>query len=273
MAITNPILRSDMPSTFPKFGTRRATDMTWGVCMAIYGPAGSGKSTLAAGAADSPDNSPLLIVDAEGGSRAVAHRADIEVLDVKSWKDIDDFTEAAKRTKDFPWKTVVFDNMSEYLSLLTNKVVGSGEDSPSQPQWGKITLEFLSFVRTWRDLSRRGINVILIAWEDEEKDEVGRVKHQLSFTPKIRSTFPGMIDIIGYLTVVDKSIVGERLLDFAPSSRTASKFRRSQDEGAMQIPLKIQYGIGKVPMADILTVLKGGGTWPKDKYSTTQPAR
>ena len=251
---------------FAKFKIRRASDMQWGVCMALYGAAGSGKSSLAASAADSEDGSPLVFLDAEGGSRAIAHRDDIEVIDVDSWKEIELFTRTAKSYSGFPWKTVVFDNMSEYLSMLNSLITGDGE-APSQPEWGKITLEFLSFIRTWRDLSKRGINVIFIAWEDEEKDDIGRVKHNLNFTPKIRKEFPGMIDIIGYLAVVDKSATHERLLDFSPSSRTAAKFRRSQTEAALAIPFKIQYGIDKMPMSDILKVLKGGGKWPDKKYT------
>lgn len=242
--------------------------------MALYGKAGSGKSTLASGAASAPMGAPVLFLDAEGGSRAVAHRPDINVIDVASWKEIDDFTEVAKKNKDaLPWKTIVFDNMSEYLSLLVFSITGNSEDAPTQPEWGKVTLEFLTFVRTWRDISRYGVNVIFIAWEDEEKDSIGRVKHNLHFTPKIRKEFPGMVDIIGYIEAVDRSPTQERVVDFSTSSKTVSKFRRSQDEAALAIPFQVRYGLNVEPMADIINVLKEGKAWPTAKYTVKTPTK
>ena len=238
--------------------------------MAVYGPAGSGKTTLAASAEDSEQwGRPVLLVDAEGGASAVADRKTVQVMDVTDWKTIESFTQTAIRMGDqFPYKTVVFDNLSEIVNMLVQHVTGDNE-TPSQPEWGKVTLAFLKFIRDWRELSRRGtVNVIYIAWEEEVRDEVGRAKYNLAFTPRIRRDFPGIIDIIAYLSVNEKSKDKyERTLDFAPSPRTVSKFRRAPTDAALSIPYQITYDLDHLPMGDLLAVLRGGEQWPSNKYA------
>ena len=141
--LTQPVTNED----FSKFKMHMASDAVYGVNILIYGPAGIGKSTFAAGAADSPMGAPLLFMDAEGGSKAISHRDDITVMDVDSWSMLEDFTKTAKKATSLPWKSIVFDNCSEILNIITKSVVGSDETAPSQPQWGKVAMEFLSFVR------------------------------------------------------------------------------------------------------------------------------
>ena len=260
---------------FAKFKARRASDVKYGVNILIYGQGGVGKSSFAATAADSPYGSPCLFLDAEGGSRAIAHRDDITVIDIKTWLELEDFTKVAGKALELPWKTVVMDNCSEFINLLTKQVVGTDESAPTQPQWGKMAMEFLSFIRDWRNIgTRTGTNIVFIAWDDEEKDEIGRSKHQLQMTPKLKREIPGMVDIIGFMSVNEKSGTEyRRIIDFAPSSKTVSKFRRSQTEAALEIPYRIEYGLKDSPLADMLAVLKGGEKWPSEKYAKYSKSR
>lgn len=237
-----------------------------GLCIAIYGVAGVGKTTLAAQCALSELGKPVLVIDAEGGSRAIAHMQDVYIADVKTWKEVLEVSQEVVKTKP-EFKTVILDNMSEFQQLNLKGITGGSV--PQIQHYGQNTNEMLNFVRLWRDVSRDlGINVIFIAWESPEKDEsTGAIKRDLGFTPSLAKQFPGIIDIVGYLTV---DIRGTRILEFAPSPRNAAKFRRSQSEIAMQIPLKLYYTIDEHPMVDLLNTLKGGEKWPVGRYTQKQ---
>lgn len=254
-------------SDFDKFKVRRASDAVYGVNILIYGPAGIGKSTVAAGAADSEMGAPLLFMDAEGGSKAISDRDDITVMDVDNWQTLEDFTKVAKKVVGpLPWKTIVFDNCSEIINLVTKSVVGSDETAPSQPQWGRVAMEFLSWVRDWRTIGRdSGTNIVFIAWDSEEKDEIGRVKYHLQATPKIQKELPGMVDIIGMLSANEKN--GKRIIDFTVNpKKSISKFRRSKADTALKIPNTIEFGLDVSPLADMIAVLRGGAEWPAASY-------
>lgn len=236
-----------------------------GMCIALYGTPGVGKTTLAAQAALSPLGSPVIIIDAEGGTRAVAHMDNVQVPEgIRTWKDIIDISDILARGG-HPFKTVVLDNMSEFQSWNMKSIVG--DKLPQIQDWGRNTNELLNFSRLWRDISRdTGVNVIFIAWESPEEDSssgVKIIKRDLGFTPSLAKQFPGLIDIVGHLTVNPS---GLRVLNFSPSNRSAAKFRRSQTEVAMQIPLQLTYGLNEFPMVDLLNTLKGGEPWPKGKY-------
>lgn len=256
-----------MIDTLGKFKLRPATiPPASGMCIAIYGAPGTGKTTLAAQAALSDLGKPVLVIDAEGGSRAIAHMKDVYIADVKTWQEVVDVSNTVANTKN-EFKTVVLDNMSEFQQMNLKRIVGNG--LPQIQHYGQNTNEMLGFVRLWRDIARdSGLNVIFIAWESPEKDEsTGIIKRDLGFTPSLAKQFPGIIDLVGYLTV-DNS--GTRILSFAPSTRTAAKFRRSQSEVAMQIPLTLYYGLNENPLVDLLNTLKGQLDWPTGKYLKKQ---
>jgi len=238
----------------------------WGVCMAIYGAPGVGKTTFAAGAADSEYGSPVLYLDAESGIRSISHREDIDVTQITSWSQVQAFINAYKMQAEPRWRTIVIDNMSE-LQTLSLKAAQGDSEMPQIQHYGKATSDILMFTRTCRDLARtRSVNFIMIAWESPERDEAtGIIKRDIGFTPALAKTFPGLIDQVGYLTSADQAPY-LRTLQFASSSRTAAKFRRSQSENASNIPLAFSYRLEDNPLADLLATLVGDKPWPKDKY-------
>lgn len=247
----------------------------FGVCGAIYGPGGVGKTTFAAGACESEFGAPVLDVDAEGGASAVSHISEskLSVAPVKSWKEIDALG-ANFSLAQFPWRTVLFDNMTEYASLALDAAKAKGgrgvNDQPQIQDYGTATRWILAFTRHWRDIARfTGINVVFIAWDSREKDdETGRISQRVNFTPALQSQFPGIVDIVGYLSTDPKIQLanqgGEylRWLNFSSNPRLDSKFRRSKNEHAKDIPLLIP----NPQFAHILDTIKGGKPWPKDYY-------
>jgi phage nucleotide-binding protein len=258
--------------TLGKFKLRPATTPpASGMCIAIYGVPGVGKTTLAAQAALSNLGKPVLVIDAEGGSRAIAHMQDVYIADVKTWKEVVDVSNTVANTKN-DFKTVVLDNMSEFQQIHMRSIV-TGNNMPEIRDWGRNSNEMLGFTRLWRDISRdQGLNVIFIAWEAPELDESSGakiIKRDLGFTPSLARQFPGIIDLVGHLTVDNQ---GTRILNFSPSNRTAAKFRRSQNEAAAKIPLTLYFGLNEYPLVDILNTLKGGLDWPQGKYLKKQQA-
>lgn len=278
----------------PKYTVRKASALMAevGVCFAIYGPPGAGKSTLAAQAADTDWGTPVGVIDAEGGFRAYGDK-DIDVFSVKDSDDkhdsgmgfsavesiLDDLV-AGKLVPDRPrhdgkllWGTIIVDNVSEvntfctYDTLRTVKRNIGMDDRPDQKDWGTTTSRMLLLIRRFRDFAQAtGTNVIFIAWDRAQEDKVtGVTKKDVAFNPALANQFPGLLDVVGYLTIDKKGI---RKLSFEASNTSAAKFRRNQSEAAMSIPAEFIYAFTDPhkPMVDLLNCLKGGVTFPRGRY-------
>jgi hypothetical protein len=258
---------------YGRFEVRSAAEaINQGYCMVLFSRAGSGKTTLAAGADDSPEDSPVMFVDAEGGTKVISHRKKVEVITVASWDEIKDLTAQFKRDPNLKWKTIILDNLSEFIQLAIKKIVGNATDQVSQPKWGDMAREVLALVRDYRDLARtRGINSIIVAWDSAEEDKAKRPLLTLNATPMLQRDLPGVVDIIGHIDPINGQ-PDRRLLNFEPSTQTIQKFRRVPSDAGRTIPYKIVYGLDNLPMADILAALKRGVPFPVEKYVVATPA-
>jgi len=240
-----------------------------GMCMILYGAAGVGKTPLAASCADSPHGAPTVFLDAEGGTQSIAHYSEdkLKVVQIYKWDELIRWSQQCfKDPRNYPFQTTVFDNLSEYY-MLAQRYITQDREMPSQPEYGKINQLIISFVEDWRDFTRRtGRNVIFIAWDDRDKDENSIVKSMLAFTPGVVKALPGKVDIIGHLSVHNNPPYYTRILNFAPSPKSQAKFRRSLLGNAQKIPYEIPFHLENMPMPDILSVLKGDGEWPTNKY-------
>jgi hypothetical protein len=88
----------------------------------------------------------------------------------------------------------------------------------------------------------------------------------LALTPAMRKEIPGIITIIGHVEVLQND-PDHRVLDFAPSPRSVSKFKRVKGSSAMNIPYRIYYGYDNMPLVDVLKSVKGElKDWPNTKY-------
>lgn len=268
----------------PKFATAPAStqpDVGW--CAAIYGPPGSGKTPIACDIIYSDFGSPAALLDIEGGSRSVAHLPS-DKLHVMyptegngtrrpwKWEDIRDIV---KWIRDEPesvlgYKTFIFDNMSEVQNIAIQWAKGDSPEVQIQHH-GKATAELLQMVRTLRDASQtKKLNILFIVWEAPETDAItGVVKRDVGFTPSFARQFPGLIDMVGYLSVESP---GKRKLSFEPSARTAARFRRSQVDRAKDITSEIKFGLGDYPVADLCNTLRGNAAWPAKYRLINTPA-
>lgn len=236
----------------------------WGISVVWYGAPGVGKTTVAVlGAADSEYGRPVLMVDAEGGARAVTHRKDVAVLKLRTIKELVDLLDVARRDSSFPYKTIVLDNLSEIQAISMRSIVGAG--LPSQADWNVNTNRMLGLVRAFRDVSaERGINTFFVAWDKKDEDQQTQlVRRELAFNPALAGQIPGIVDMVGFLSM---GVGEQRILTFAPSTKNQAKFRRDLSEAAQQIPLTMAYKPFDPILLDILATLKGGKPFPAQKY-------
>jgi hypothetical protein len=246
---------------------RKVTDLTdRGLCFIIYAQAGAGKTPLCAEAVFSEYASPMLDIDVENGTRSIRHlgkREDFDVVRPNRYQSVETLVAKLKQEKGAGYKGVMLDNCSE-LHMMIQRSVAGATDQPTQPEWGEINRIFLKIIEDFRDLAATTEMVVfLVCWDVDDKQENGRVKKQLMFTPQVQGLLPGKVDVIGHLSVnPDQS----RLLSFKQGPLTVAKFRRSLESNEAKIPLEIQFERKHHPFADILEVLKGGKNWPSENY-------
>lgn len=273
----------------PDYKIVKATEQgSWGVCFLLYSTSGAGKTTLAGSAANSKEHgAPVLFIDAEGSTRVVSDREDIDVIPINdlesgrggyAWPrilEVADDLAAGKHGLD-RYKTVVFDNLSEYNDACLRWVVRTfnrpnikPQDRPDQNDWGKSTAEMLMFVRRMRDYGRNsGTNIVFIAWEMAQMNDLGQqIGERLMFNPGLSKKLPGIVDSVGFLRVVDGK-TGQRELTFAASERTDAKFRRSGTEIASRIPDVMRWTNKEdCPLPSILATLRANTEFPTAKYN------
>jgi hypothetical protein len=208
-----------------------------------------------------------LHIDAEGGTDAIIDRKGVEVVSVYNWNQYQSVTRELIQQKGSGYKTICVDNLSEIANLSLTKIAGPTQ-GPEIQEWGEMFREVRQKIREYRDLARLyGVNVIFCCWDADEKDDRGVMKKDLALSPALRKQVPGLTTIIGHVAVLDDP--NARLLTFAAGPKTVAKFRRSRTAAAQKIPLQIRYSVDKLPLGDIIDVLKGGKEWDTKKYPPT----
>lgn len=268
--MTDQVTLKQRPKTIAGIKITPAKELVsteWGMCIALYGSPGVGKTTTAGKLAYSPYASPVLFLDEEGGTHVIKHIPNVDIAAIGNWAELSRVSgEITRLGSNCPYKTIVIDNMTEVQAMNLKAVAGTG--TPQIQHYNQSTAELLHFTRQWRDFARfNGINVVFIAWTSPEEDNssgIKIIKQDVGFTPSLARQFPGIVDIVGFLSVEGSQ--GVRVLSFAPSNRTAAKFRRAADDVSMKIPLTIKFNDRMSPLEDIIGTLKGGLPWPSEKY-------
>lgn len=238
------------------------------ICIGIYGGGGSGKTSVVAQIVLSLHGTPALLVDIEGGSTSVEHLKDfgLDIVKPKSWDDIKKIRASIKRG-DHGYKSIIWDNVSEIVNLCMRSITTL--KIPQIQHYGQVNSEMLEFIREQRDLARlEGINTLMVLWEEYEKDELMMMtRKKLNLSPKLAAAVPGIVTMMGRLTVVGKAKSNYiRRLSFAPSEDSDAKFRVRPDEEAAKIPLELYLRRDSTFLPDFLATIRDGKPFPVENY-------
>lgn len=198
----------------------------------LYGAPGAGKTHLAGTAQDHKMTSPIILLDVEGGTLTLRKRSDIDVIQVRSTKQVAEIHKSLYEENNGYYKTVVIDSLTELQKLdmrdimrdVVQKRPDLDEDVPSMREWGKSGEHIRRIVRAFRDLP---MNTIFTALVQNQQDEVGTVSFQPSLPGKLRTEVPGFLDIVGYLYTEPNGDSLDRVLQFASTKKVVAKDRTS----------------------------------------------
>lgn len=160
----------------------------------------------------------------------------IDVLRVESWDDLEDVLDILESgTK---YRSLGVDSLTEINYLVLREVTEmAGKMNPAKhdgelsqlQDYGRASTRMRRVIRSFRDLE---MNVFLTALPVENKDDTtGAVEIRPSLVGKLSEEIPGMLDIVGYMTVprLKPNSTGDeeprRTIHFQPTNKFRAKDR------------------------------------------------
>lgn len=166
--------------------------------MLIYGDPKRGKSWFAASAAEVAELSPVLVLDTEGGSSAIARDwKDVEVLEVDTHEKFDQAV-SALLSQPHKYKTVIIDTLGVAMDKA-EKFFGEKPENRNNKfgKWGDL--------KEWiTDMTRKlhaapFLSILVAHAQDDKDDQTGAVKTVPLLPGSAKNTLPAIPDIIGYM--------------------------------------------------------------------------
>ena len=166
--------------------------------MLIYGDPKRGKSWFAASAAEIKELSPVLVLDTEGGSSAIARDwKDVEVLEVDTHEKFDQAV-SALLSQPHKYKTVIIDTLGVAMDRA-EKFFGEKPENRNNKfgKWGDL--------KEWiTDMTRKlhaapFLSILVAHAQDDKDDQTGAVKTVPLLPGSAKNTLPAIPDIIGYM--------------------------------------------------------------------------
>lgn len=246
------------------------TKQDTGLFVGLYGPGGSGKTTTIARIVESSRIKKALLVDAEGGSTSVKHLVPqgLDIVHTNTWGEVQKIRREIKNPG-HGYDAICWDHLSELTNQCKMFVAPSG--IPEIQQWGKILAEMMEFVREQRRLTiNQGLHILTNLWEEQAEDkELEIIKTKVNLFRGFQAAFPGMVTMLGRLTVVSQKPPYVRKLSFIPSERTDSKFRVAPTDAAASIPqeLYLRMDNGSNFIVDFMNAVCYGEKFDASKYA------
>lgn len=237
----------------------------------VYGDLGTGKTVLAASAQDEASMKDTLYISAEGGETSIAHRSDIDLIRINSFKQFADIYEflrlfcIAREAKDKDkmlrlnnflrseedqlkmkdlrvYKTVIIDSLSEVQKYVMYQLLGVNlssarldipPDSPEFKEWGQNAEMIRLLVRSFRDLP---MHVILVCGENKTEDEAKRIHRTPALPGKLQMEIGYFLDIVGYMAAIPNDMgVMQRRLYIQPGRLFTAKCRLRELDGVKYV--------------------------------------
>lgn len=198
----------------------------------VFGQPGAGKTRLVGTAQDHPMTSPLLLLDVEGGTTTLRNRKDIDVIQVRSPKDVIEAHNSLLLENNGYYKTVAIDSLSELQDVDMAEVMRKmlqarpdrDPDIPDMREWGQSRAHIRKIVRAFRDLPLNTIFTALVLVEKNPQTGVTTLYPNLP--GKLRIEVPGFLDVVGYLHAnVDGGGNIVRTIQFAQTRGVIAKDR------------------------------------------------
>lgn len=211
---------------FPKLpfekAISKASELNAPKTIMVYGDPKRGKSWFAASASEVAELSPVLILDTEGGSSAIARDwKDVDVLNVNSHDQLDKALNALL-TQEHKYKTVVIDTLGVAMDRAEKHFGELPENKNNKfGKWGDLKEWVIDITRRMHSAPFLGI---IVAHAQDEKDEnTGAVKTVPMLPGSAKNTLPSIPDIIAYMTTEsdDKGNV-ERVMYMHSTDRLVS---------------------------------------------------
>lgn len=209
--------------------------------MLVYGEPGCGKTVLAGSASKVEEMSPVVLIDIEGGTMSLNDfYPDVEVLRVKTWKDLQLVYDALYKGEG-GYKTVILDSLTEAQKLSMADIMKQARredpsidpDVPGIRHWGKNIEQTRRMVRGYRDLP---MNVIFTALAESDKDNRGKTVYRPMLSGKVKGEIPGFMDIVMFMYVKMSGDNVKRLLLTGSTDAAMAKDRSNRLPGIVEDP-------------------------------------
>lgn len=191
----------------------------------LYGDAGRGKTWLAASISEVKEFGPVLLIDVEGGSSAIARDfKDVDVISIdkhEQFQAVFDWLLGGEHK----YKTVIIDTIGVVMDRA-EKAFGERPENKGNKfgKWGDL--------KNWANDIFRAFHTapfvsILIAHALDDKDEnSGAIKTTAMLPGSFKSTLPSIPDIVGYLSLeAQEDGPPQRVLVVGQSDRLVTKNR------------------------------------------------
>jgi hypothetical protein len=255
--------------------TRSVADVKSGIKIGFFGPGGGGKTTLVGTAVDSEYGSPMLYINARGNPEVIRSKGDrIQVVDVKSYKEVAAIRKDLYADTECPFKSVAIDTVSELLALDLRDRYGSGP-----VEWqahSASTADILGMLRDWVDMADWGprLNVFFVFWDTPESRKINGedvTRFELQLNKALQAQAPGLVNWLGRVYVAEGEPRYTRCLDFRPIEKfhVAKHQIDPEDPFARQIPMQIF----NPHLGHILDTLKGGIDFPVNQHLLRVPRK
>lgn len=247
-----------------------------GMAIGIFGPGGVGKTTLAASITDSEHGGPALHINARGNPHVISSYGldgRVQTTTISKFKDLEAIRlDIAKEGTNFPYKSVILDNVSEMFYLDLKDRYGPTSDVT----WDKhsaTTADVLQLVRNWMDLAEGGpkVNVVFVFQETPEKRKIRGTeteRSELAFNKALQGQVPTIINFLGRLYIIEDTPPYRRLLDFRPVETVhQAKFQVDRNHPvAGNIPMEVY----NPSLASLLDSVRYHKPWPTEQHLKKQ---